>query len=58
MVLLRSSSALILLEGDLLTLLSSFSPDAVQILLALSDLPTSLDNAFFKLLWCYSALVH
>ena len=48
MVLLRSSSALILLEEDLLTLLSSFSPDAVQILLALSALPTSLDNVFLS----------
>ena len=48
MVLLRSSSALILLEGSLLTLLSSFSPDTVQILLALSALPTSLDNVFLS----------
>ena len=53
MVVLRSPSALISREGDLLTLLSSFSALEVvsillQYLLTLSVLPTSLDNALLS----------
>ena len=53
MVVLRSSSALISREGDLLTLVSSFSAGEVvsillQYLLAISVLPTSLDNTLLS----------
>ena len=48
MVDLRSSSALISREEDLLAFLISFSAGAVPILLAPSALCTSLDNAFLR----------
>ena len=53
MVVLRSFSALISQQGDLLTFLSSFSAGEVvsillQHLLNLSALPTSLDNALLS----------
>ena len=48
MVDLRSSSALISREEDLLAFLPSFSAGAVPILLAPSALRTSLDNAFLR----------
>ena len=53
MLALRSSPALISREGDLLTLLSSFSAGGIvsillQCLLTLSALPISLDNSLLS----------
>ena len=53
MLALRSSPALISREGDLLTLLSSFSAGGIvsilqQCLLTLSAIPTSLDNSLLS----------
>ena len=50
MVVLRLSSEVVSREGDLLTLLFSFSADAVPILLPSSNYPTSLENAFLTLI--------